>query len=84
MPDQPNKSASDTNPRPKWVAILTGAISLLLGIGYLVLVQLLDFRGDLQPAPIVEPLGLNLPRIIFSELTTAAHPLSRWIAEWLL
>ncbi|BCX12611.1 MAG: hypothetical protein KatS3mg067_1549 [Thermosynechococcus sp.] len=36
----------------KWVAIVTGAISLLLGIGYLVLVQLLDWRGDWQPAPL--------------------------------
>ncbi|WP_298613082.1 hypothetical protein [uncultured Thermosynechococcus sp.] len=36
----------------KWVAIVTGAISLLLGMGYLVLVQLLDWRGDWQPAPL--------------------------------
>ncbi|QEQ00014.1 hypothetical protein RHP47_00560 [Thermosynechococcus sp. QKsg1] len=36
----------------KWVAIVTGVISLLLGIGYLVLVQLLDWRGDWQPAPL--------------------------------
>jgi hypothetical protein len=47
--------------RPKWVAILTGAISLLLGIGYLVLVQLLDFRGDLQPAPISDLPGIITP-----------------------
>jgi hypothetical protein len=47
--------------RPKWVAILTGAISLLLGIGYLILVQLLDFRGDLQPAPIPDLPGIITP-----------------------
>lgn len=40
--------------RSKFVAYLTGAIALLLGIGYLVLVQLLDFRGEMLPAPIVE------------------------------
>jgi hypothetical protein len=38
--------------RPKVVAIITGVISLLLAIGYLVLVQLLDFRGDMVPAPV--------------------------------
>ena len=38
--------------RSKIVAIVTGVISLLLAIGYLVLVQLLDFRGEMVPAPI--------------------------------
>ncbi|MGF1517667.1 MAG: hypothetical protein ACFCVB_07685 [Nodosilinea sp.] len=38
--------------RSKLVAIITGAISLLLAVGYLVLVQLLDFRGDMVPAPL--------------------------------
>ncbi len=38
--------------RSKWVAILTGAIAVLLSIGYLLLVQLLDFRGEFKPAPI--------------------------------
>ena len=38
--------------RSKIVAILTGAISILLAIAYLVLVQLLDLRGEMKPAPI--------------------------------
>ncbi len=38
--------------RSKLVAILTGAISLLLGVAYLVLVQILDWRGGMLPAPI--------------------------------
>lgn len=38
--------------RSKIVAIITGAISLLLAVAYLVLVQLLDFRGEMVPAPI--------------------------------
>jgi hypothetical protein len=38
--------------RPKIVAIITGVISLLLAVGYLVLVQLLDFRGEMVPAPV--------------------------------
>ncbi|WP_299491416.1 hypothetical protein [Acaryochloris sp. IP29b_bin.137] len=37
--------------RSQWVAVLTGAIALALGIGYLLLVQLLDARGDMLPAP---------------------------------
>lgn len=38
--------------RGKIVAIITGVISLLLAIAYLVLVQLLDFRGEMLPAPV--------------------------------
>ncbi|MEO1068132.1 MAG: hypothetical protein AAFW95_03310 [Cyanobacteria bacterium J06638_6] len=51
--------------RSKLIAILTGAISLLLAIGYLVLVQLLDFRGDMVPAPLssVTRLLYHLPSL---------------------
>ncbi len=38
--------------RGKLIAILTGAISILIAIAYLVIVQLLDFRGEMVPAPI--------------------------------
>lgn len=38
--------------RSKFIAILTGIISLALGLGYLLLVQLLDFRGEMVPAPV--------------------------------
>jgi hypothetical protein len=38
--------------RSKIVAIITGVISLLLAIAYLLLVQLLDFRGEMIPAPV--------------------------------
>ncbi len=38
--------------RSKIVAIITGAISLLLAVAYLLLVQMLDFRGEMVPAPI--------------------------------
>lgn len=40
--------------RSKFVAYLTGAIALILGIGYLILVQFLDMRGEMIPAPIIE------------------------------
>ncbi|MBD2532476.1 glucose-inhibited division protein A [Nostoc flagelliforme FACHB-838] len=35
----------------KIIAIVTGAISIILAIAYLILVQLLDYR-DMKPAPI--------------------------------
>jgi hypothetical protein len=38
--------------RSKLTAIITGAISLILAIAYLMLVQLLDLRGEMIPAPI--------------------------------
>lgn len=38
--------------RSKIVAIITGVISVLLAIAYLLIVQLLDFRGEMIPAPV--------------------------------
>lgn len=35
----------------KIVAIITGAISIFLAVTYLIIVQLLDFRGEMIPAP---------------------------------
>jgi hypothetical protein len=36
--------------RSQWLAILMGAISVILGVGYLILVQILDWRGEMLPA----------------------------------
>ena len=38
--------------RGKIIAIITGVISLLIAIAYLVIVQVLDFRGEMIPAPV--------------------------------
>lgn len=43
--------------RGRWVAIVTGAISILIAVAYLVLITVLDARGPLQPPP-PEALGL--------------------------
>lgn len=43
--------------RSQWVAVFTGILAVLLGGGYLLLVQILDWRGEFLPAPI-ESLGL--------------------------
>jgi hypothetical protein len=45
--------------RSKWVAIITGAISVILAIAYLLLVQILDFRGEMIPAPIGFMAGIK-------------------------
>jgi hypothetical protein len=47
--------------RSKIVAVVTGAIALILSIAYLLLVQILDFRGEMLPAPIemIPPVGLS-------------------------
>ena len=45
--------------RGKLIAVLTGAISILIAIAYLVIVQLLDFRGEMVPAPISQLQALT-------------------------
>lgn len=56
--------------RSKLVAIATGAISLLLGVAYLLLVQFLDFRGEMIPAPI----DLEDSSSIQSDATNSQQP----------
>lgn len=50
----------------KIVAIITGAISILIAIAYLVLVQLIDFRGEMIPAPIDQLSALKCLVYFFS------------------
>jgi hypothetical protein len=38
--------------RGRIVAIVTGVISIAIAIAYLIIVQILDFRGEMLPAPI--------------------------------
>lgn len=56
--------------RSKIIAVVTGAIALLLGIVYLAVVQLLDFRGEMLPAPTGTVIGY--PMIEFSMI---GHPI---------
>ena len=37
--------------RSKIIAIITGVISIILAVAYLLLVTVLDFRGEMLPAP---------------------------------
>lgn len=50
--------------RGKFIAVLTGVISILIAIAYLVIVQVLDFRGEMIPAPISQ-LGQLIELIQF-------------------
>lgn len=54
--------------RGKIVAVITGAISVLLAVAYLLLVQLLDFRGEMIPAP-VSNLDQQLELVQLSVIT---------------
>lgn len=38
--------------RPKWVAVVTGILAIAVSVGYLILVQLIDYRGSFVPAPV--------------------------------
>ena len=49
----------------KVVAIITGAISIFVAVAYLVLVQILDFRGEMLPPP---PEALGMLRWFFTPL----------------
>jgi hypothetical protein len=49
--------------RSQFVAVAAGTISLILALAYLILVQLLDLRGEMIPAPdtaLVVPILLSL------------------------
>lgn len=59
MPD-PRPSPSAATGRGRWVAIITGALSILIGVLYLVLITVLDSRGPLLPPP-PEALGGAVP-----------------------
>ncbi|MBM5795638.1 MAG: hypothetical protein FJ049_05875 [Cyanobacteria bacterium M_surface_7_m2_037] len=45
--------------RGRWVAIVTGAISILIAVAYLVLITVLDSRGPLLPPP-PEAMGIGV------------------------
>lgn len=53
--------------RSKIVAIVTGVIAVVLSLAYLLVVQLLDFRGEMIPAPMddLSVLPLAAPLLHF-------------------
>jgi hypothetical protein len=62
--------------RSKIVAVVTGAIAIALSLAYLLIVQLLDFRGEMVPAPL-EAMGMvpqaeRVSQLVFSLTSTPA------------
>jgi hypothetical protein len=51
--------------RSKLVAVITGVIALFLGIAYLLIVQILDFRGEMIPAPQDLSMIANITNLLF-------------------
>jgi hypothetical protein len=46
--------------RSQWISVLTGVVAVILGVGYLILVQILDWRGgEMLPAPVDLSFALN-------------------------
>ncbi|MBD1851622.1 hypothetical protein [Leptolyngbya sp. GB1-A1] len=60
--------------RSKLVAIITGVIALMISIAYLLLVQFLDFRGEMVPAPL-DMSALLTPDCYLSFLSFPVRPL---------
>jgi len=59
--------------RSKIIAIITGAISIILAVAYLLLVTLLDFRGEMLPAPQSQlPVSLPIQQLANANLTLPA------------
>jgi hypothetical protein len=49
--------------RSQWISVFTGVVAILLGVGYLILVQVLDWRGgEMLPAPV--DLSLSVQEIL--------------------
>ena len=46
--------------RSKIVAVVTGVVSIVFAIAYLLVVQILDFRGEMLPAQMVETIWLGI------------------------
>ena len=67
QPDPTDRQTAAGSPAPvagskasaasRWVAIITGAISILIAVLYLLLITILDSRGPMRPPP-PEALGL--------------------------
>jgi len=59
--------------RSKIIAIITGVISIMLAVAYLLLVTILDFRGEMLPAPQSQlPVSLPVQQLATINLTLPA------------
>ncbi|NUN64277.1 hypothetical protein HCU40_05830 [Pseudanabaena biceps] len=58
--------------RSQWISVFTGIVAVILGLGYLILVQVLDWRGgEMLPAPV--DLSRNLPNGLETVVAAASN-----------
>jgi hypothetical protein len=63
--------------RSQWISVLTGVVAVLLGVGYLILVQILDWRGgEMLPAPV------DLSFVLTNKIETAEIFVSTLISSF--
>ena len=65
------------NKRGRWVAIVTGAMSVLIGVLYLGLITVLDSRGPMRPPPPEALAGaevVSLPPAVEAQPPAAVPP----------
>ena len=65
------------NKRGRWVAIVTGAMSVLIGVLYLGLITVLDSRGPMRPPPPAALAGaevVSLPPAVGAQPPAAVPP----------
>jgi hypothetical protein len=55
--------------RSKIIAYITGGISIILALAYLLIVSLLDFRGEMLPAPVSQIPSTVLVKNIVGNLS---------------
>jgi hypothetical protein len=56
--------------RSQFISVLTGIIAVVLGLGYLILVQVLDWRGgEMLPAPVDLSYGHLWSSVLLSLLS---------------
>ena len=54
---------NDSSSRGRWIAIITGLISVLISVAYLLLITVLDSRGPMLPPPL-EALGVMVTDVV--------------------
>lgn len=67
-------SPASAGGRGRWVAIVTGAISILIGVLYLAVIVVLDSRGPLQPPPPEALVDSALSQLEAGVASSAASP----------
>ncbi len=60
---------NEGSPQSRWVALITGTISVVIGLVYLVLITFLDARGPMQPPP---PEALGGEVVVVDEFSAEA------------